>query len=1654
MASPLKILQTNTFSGAMNADEALELLAPDTYRNAYNIHVLSTGGGHRGVLTNCLGTLEIEFDLPAGTNKTIGRKEDTERNQFYWMNWNSNGYHGIYMYDALLNAVIPILINLTDTGDIGILDFGERWLVLSIDTVLSPKGDTLLYFANENWKAKKFNVQKALDKSPTGYGYNILAEYINAYKLASIFPPALSYATDTSRESNYLYTYLFKAAVRHLYDDGEKNNWSEFSTVPLPLNEGFSGNPTVSNVNNRLEIVVETGSSIVTHVEIAIQISGEPFVSIIVLDKARLGISDDTTYNYLFYNDNASYSGLDQLNVYRAYSFLQLDPATQSFTNNSMVYGKGLEGFTPVDINVETDVIYTDAFVPDDTVNEMNDPDFIKVAEKQDRVRLTPVFGIGNGYRRNVWVKLTIGADVKSGNKFELFGRNGESDNLYFYYTATNSDDAISVANAFKQQLNTTGRILSGSEDLPNSDIWANEISVGGDVTFTFILRGRFKEQFTSFTTRVNPVSTATLKDSGQSLGTHKSGGTVKYGIVYWDEDTRRSNTFTSDACVTRTDFVTQTSGYKQVVHEITVKNIPPVWAKYWEVVRTQDLTYGNDFIHILIQKAIDSQSTTTTKYVDLVIGSLYTYQEMYPNTVVAYEFEKNDRIRLIKKETSGTFYTFIETVVLDFKPVGTTETINEDVTTDNTSTVTIGGITTSDNIGRYIVINSIEREIIAVPSGTTYTLDRPFGTAEKYASFQIVDKRGILRVLKPINIDIEDNSLIEVYKPTQNVESAQKNFRLFGKKFAIKDWGTDLRSHTGDQNQDPLNPITTPAIVNIVKGTTYIRNQEFPTNNQIPGTQVLIDLKEDSGYSDFYVSDLNDNGKIAPEDEGSGQIRFGSRLRHSSNYIEGTRINGLNDFDNVNREDYNDPFGDIMLTKYREGLLYIFKFLRNCYTPILANIIVDEQGQQILGTSNKLLNKLQYFAWEGGCGNNPESYASDQTWQYILSPNSGVDCKLGGNGVLPISEQFFLDTPIRGYIKQSTNNSGFVFGDFDRTNGDRILAFEAYNEYLYNTGFSDATFETYDADLPSGTVYQITTQPTNGVVTIDVDGNFAYTPNLNFVGSDPFYYRWMVPAGAWTAPKKECMTVTPLVIPVSPAIFYNVLYSENFTKNDCDPGYHGSIVAYIVPALKYSSPFSQINADLQAEEEAATYGQQYANDNGTCAINPPNAFTYTDQTGLNINTLTESDSQVITGSYSSYPITVNVGEYQIDGGAWTSIGGIVPNGSSVKLRNTTSGSYSTGVNMVVNIGGVTDTWTITTKVAPSVTINYSNTQDLDPYTLGVLIYVLNGVEQFRQFSNTSGTVTVPAGSSVQFRQVSFPAFTPWADNSTGVNTARLLVTNGATTMYDNSVTVQVVELHGSNYSFTVLEAGVYTIAATTVSTMTGFTVNNLRIENYLNAGEIEVQINDNTTSNMVIHVSGVGVPQAGISDQSFNVLTNADLMTVIVPNLTASTIDYSIAGNGYLQTGTIAGMSTLTKTDVPKGNVVVSVSPTSNAIPCGSSTSYSGGQTYPTMQVVTLGSGVGGTVTLNFNAYTVPDKFIVMFDGVEVINTGYRGSTSEQSNLDAALATYGAPPETITSPGSGSATFVKGTATTTATVYVYAPMSGTAWDFLLSCPV
>ena len=95
--------------------------------------------------------------------------------------------------------------------------------------------------------------------------------------------------------------------------------------------------------------------------------------------------------------------------------------------------------------------------------------------------------------------------------------------------------------------------------------------------------------------------------------------------------------------------------------------------------------------------------------------------------------------------------------------------------------------------------------------------------------------------------------------------------------------------------------------------------------------------------------------------------------------------------------------------------------------------------------------------------------------------------------------------------------------------------------------------------------------------------------------------------------------------------VFYNVVKSDSFTRNNCATGYIGSTVTYTVPAGTYSA-FTQAVADSLAQNDVDSNGQAYANANGTCTVE----CTTSNCSGANkkcINNVCETGVKVYTSS-------------------------------------------------------------------------------------------------------------------------------------------------------------------------------------------------------------------------------------------------------------------------------------------------------------------------------------------------------------------------------------------------------------------------------------
>lgn len=98
-----------------------------------------------------------------------------------------------------------------------------------------------------------------------------------------------------------------------------------------------------------------------------------------------------------------------------------------------------------------------------------------------------------------------------------------------------------------------------------------------------------------------------------------------------------------------------------------------------------------------------------------------------------------------------------------------------------------------------------------------------------------------------------------------------------------------------------------------------------------------------------------------------------------------------------------------------------------------------------------------------------------------------------------------------------------------------------------------------------------------------------------------------------------------------------------------------------------------------------------------------PAQFTFTDVTDATLSTVYTSNQITVSGIDTVVGVAISNGTYSKNGAAYTSNDGTCVNGDTFTVRHTSSSSYSTATNTILSIGGITDTYTTTTLVDPSI---------------------------------------------------------------------------------------------------------------------------------------------------------------------------------------------------------------------------------------------------------------------------------------------------------------------------------------------------------------
>ena len=145
-----------------------------------------------------------------------------------------------------------------------------------------------------------------------------------------------------------------------------------------------------------------------------------------------------------------------------------------------------------------------------------------------------------------------------------------------------------------------------------------------------------------------------------------------------------------------------------------------------------------------------------------------------------------------------------------------------------------------------------------------------------------------------------------------------------------------------------------------------------------------------------------------------------------------------------------------------------------------------------------------------------------------------------------------------------------------------------------------------------------------------------------------------------------------------------------------------------------------------------------------------PDVFTFIDVDNVLVNSVSTSNTITIAGITSSSPITITGGSYKINNGTYTTTAGTVDNGDTVTVQNTASDTLGTSVDTVLTIGGISDTFTVTTAPVDTTPESFTFT-DVTEVVLNSTqtsnAITVDGVNSPSAISVTGGSYSIDSGA-------------------------------------------------------------------------------------------------------------------------------------------------------------------------------------------------------------------------------------------------------------------------------------------------------------------
>ncbi len=405
----------------------------------------------------------------------------------------------------------------------------------------------------------------------------------------------------------------------------------------------------------------------------------------------------------------------------------------------------------------------------------------------------------------------------------------------------------------------------------------------------------------------------------------------------------------------------------------------------------------------------------------------------------------------------------------------------------------------------------------------------------------------------------------------------------------------------------------------------------------------------------------------------------------------------------------------------------------------------------------------------KGYIGTGAESvfpYKKKDFWEYDPAIDTWTQKADFGGGERYYAVGFSIES--KGYIGTGWDRSSSKkdFWVYEPTTASVTMTFEGLTEWeevgdYYNGGYG----YDYNTGLPKsgpGKNYGVYFLPNgNMIASIDADaggeGNFGGEPS-------PSTAIWFQQGGAWMNIANGFSGSLSFYYsnPNNPSKIY--IY-DDLNKT-------GNLLATLdLPLTPYQgamdptgdlSPLVQASVSFAGVAKSVDFGElansAYVDDITLGALNPPpydtipDKFIFNYETGVDLNTVITSNIITVSGIDGAAPISITEGTYSVNGGSYTSASGMVNNSDTVTVQQTSSGNYSTTTIAALTIGGISDTYRVTTKDASGdITPNAFHFIDLKYVALNTDFrsnaITVSGINAAAPISITGGTYSINGGA-------------------------------------------------------------------------------------------------------------------------------------------------------------------------------------------------------------------------------------------------------------------------------------------------------------------